>query len=156
MCIRDSLKIAKEIGDRAEEGRAYGNLGNAYQSLGDYRKAIEYHEKHLKIAIETGDQAGEGQAYYSIGLQFLCLKQTENAIDNIVSAVDAFNSLRSLLKSEDDWKINFREVYENTYTSLWMSLLRIEKIEGALFAAEQGRAQTLFCLLYTSPSPRDA
>ena len=28
------------------------DLGNAYQSLGDYRKAIEYHEKHLKIAIE--------------------------------------------------------------------------------------------------------
>ena len=27
---------AKEISDRAREGRAYGNLGNAYQSLGDY------------------------------------------------------------------------------------------------------------------------
>ena len=26
------LKIAKEIGDRAGEGRAYGNLSNAYQS----------------------------------------------------------------------------------------------------------------------------
>ena len=46
------MKIAKEIGDRAGEGRAYGNLGNAYQSLGDYQKAIEYHEKHLKIAKE--------------------------------------------------------------------------------------------------------
>ena len=41
---RDKLLIiAKEIGDRAEEGRANGNLGYAYQSLGDYRKAIEYH-----------------------------------------------------------------------------------------------------------------
>ena len=37
------LVIAKEIGDRVEEGRANGNLGYAYQSLGDYRKAIEYH-----------------------------------------------------------------------------------------------------------------
>ena len=27
------LKIAKEIGDRAGEGRTYGNLGNAYHSL---------------------------------------------------------------------------------------------------------------------------
>ena len=33
------MKIAKEIGDRAGEGGAYGNLGNAYQSLGDYGKA---------------------------------------------------------------------------------------------------------------------
>ena len=39
------LKIALEIGDRAGEGEAYGNLGNAYQPLGDYRKAIEYHEE---------------------------------------------------------------------------------------------------------------
>ena len=137
------LKIATEIGDRGGEGGAYGNLGSPYQSLGDYRKAIEYHEKHLKIAIEIGDKAGEGKAYHNIGIQFLFLEQTENAIDNFVSAVDAFNSLRSLLKSEDNWKIDFREVYEKTYSNLWMSLLRIEKIEEALFAAEQGRAQTL-------------
>ena len=137
------LKIATEIGDRGGEGGAYGNLGSAYRSLGDYRKAIEYHEKHLKIAIEIGDQAGEGIAYYSIGIQFLFLKQTENAIANFVSAVDAFNSLRSLLKSQDNWKIDFREVYEKTYTALWISLLGIDKIEEALLAAEQGRAQTL-------------
>ena len=139
----EHLKIATETGDRGGEGGAYGNLGSPYQSLGDYRKAIEYHEKHLKIAIEVGDKAGEGKAYHNIGIQFLFLEQTENAIDNFVSAMDAFNSLRSLLKSEDNWKIDFREVYEKTYTNLWMSLLRIEKIEEALFAAEQGRAQTL-------------
>ena len=137
------LKIAIEIGDRAGEGRAYGNLGNAYKSLGDYRKAIEYHEKDLKIAIEIGDIAGEGTAHQNIGMDFISLEQMENAVDNFVSAVDAFNSLRSLLKSEDNWKINFREVHEVTYTALWMSLLRIEKIEEAFFAAEQGRAQTL-------------
>ena len=137
------LKIAIEIGDRGGEGRAYGNLGNAYQSLGDYRKAIESHAKNLKIAIEIGDLAGEGIAYHNIGMDFFSLEQMENAVDNFVSAVDAFNSLRSLLKSEDNWKINFREVHEVTYTALWMSLLRIEKIEEAFFAAEQGRAQTL-------------
>ena len=137
------LKIAIEIGDRGGEGRAYGNLGNAYHSLDDYRKAIEYHEKHLKIAIETGDQAGEGIAYHNIGMEFFALEQMENAVDNFVSAVNAFNSLRSLLKCEDNWKIRFRELHEATYTALWISLLRIEKIEEALFAAEQGRAQTL-------------
>ena len=114
-----------------------------YGSLGDYRKAIEYHEKILKIAIEIGDIAGEGTAHQNIGIYFISLEQMENAVDNFVSAVDAFNSLRSLLKSEDNWKINFREVHEVTYTALWMSLLRIEKIEEAFFAAEQGRAQTL-------------
>ena len=42
-------------------------ISNAYQSLGDYRKAIEYHEKRLKIAIEIGDRAGEGRAYGNLG-----------------------------------------------------------------------------------------
>ena len=137
------LKLATEIGDRGGEGGAYGNLGNAYDSLGDYRNAIEYHVKHLKIAIEIGDREGEGTAYHNIGKEFFSLEEAENAVDNFVSAVDVFNSLRSLLKSQDNWKINFREVHEATYNALWLSLLRIKKIDEALFAAEQGRAQTL-------------
>ena len=39
--------IAKEAGDRAGEGKAYGNLGNAYRSLGKFSKAIEYHGQYL-------------------------------------------------------------------------------------------------------------
>ena len=122
------LKIAIEIGDRGGEGGAYGNLGRAYHSLGDYRKAIEYDETHLKIAVEIGNQLGEGIAYYSIGIDLSCLEEIENAVDNFLSAVDVFNSLRSLLYSQDNWKINFRQLHEEAYTA---------------------------CLLYTSPSPRD-
>ena len=137
------LRIAIEIGDRAGEGGAYGNLGNAYHSLGNYRKALEYHKKRLKIAKEIGDRAGEGEAYHNIGNVYSSLEQFENAVDYFVSAVDAFNSLRSLLKFQDNWKVKFREQHETTYTALWRSLIRIEKFDEALFAAEQGRAQTL-------------
>jgi len=48
------LAIAKEVGDRAGEGRAYANLGNSYQSQGDFSKAIEYHTKDLAITKEAG------------------------------------------------------------------------------------------------------
>ena len=34
------LSIAKELGDRAGERVAYGNLGNAYQSLGGFKQAV--------------------------------------------------------------------------------------------------------------------
>ena len=47
------------------------------------------------------------------------------------------------MKTKDDWKIKFRELYDTTYTCLWKSLLRIEKLDEALFVAERGRAQTL-------------
>ena len=137
------LKIAKEIGDRAGEGGAYGNLGNAYQSLGYYEKAIEYDENFLKIAKRIGDRRGEGHAYHKIGLGLFFLEQFKDAADNFRCALGAFSTVRSCLKSKDDWKINFRELYETTYTGLWNSLLRIEKLDEALLAAEQGRAQTL-------------
>jgi tetratricopeptide (TPR) repeat protein len=61
------LAIAKEVGDRAGEGMAYGNLGIAYQSQGDFSKAIKYYGQRLAIAKEVGDRAGEGRAYANLG-----------------------------------------------------------------------------------------
>ncbi|XP_074627332.1 uncharacterized protein LOC141885317 [Acropora palmata] len=137
------LEIAIEVGDRDGEGNAYGNLGNVYQSLGDFRKAIEYHEKDLEITIEVGNRAAEGMSHHNIGHGYFSLGQFENALDKFDSAVKVFNTLRSFLKSEDDWKINFRELYDKSYCAKWRSLLKIGKIDEALFAADQGRAQTL-------------
>ena len=45
--------------------------------------------------------------------------------------------------SKDSWKLKYRELNERTYAALWLSLLRIGKVDEALLAAEQGRAQTL-------------
>ncbi|XP_015767785.1 PREDICTED: tetratricopeptide repeat protein 28-like [Acropora digitifera] len=137
------LKIAQEIGDRCGEAKAYGHLGNVYYSLGAYRKANKYHKKRLKIAQEIGDQEGEGNAYCNSGAAYFCLQQFENAADKFGCAVKAFNAMRSCLKAKDNCKISFRELHEAAYTGLWMSLLRIKKLDEALFAAERGRAQTL-------------
>ena len=141
--VEKHLKIAKEIGDQGGEGIAYGNLGVAYQSLGDYRKAFEYSEKHLTLAKKIEDRASELMAYHNIGNLYFSLGLCENAVDNFVSARDAFISLRFLLRFEDNWKIKFRELHQRTYTGLCRSLLGIGKVDEALFAAEQGRAQAL-------------
>jgi len=45
----------------------YCTLGNAYQNLGDFNKAIEYHTQHLAIAKEVGDREGEERAYGNLG-----------------------------------------------------------------------------------------
>ena len=64
------LTVAKEVGDRAGEGGAYGNLGISYKSQGDYCKAIKYHGQNLAIAKEVGDRAEEGKAYGRIGYTY--------------------------------------------------------------------------------------
>ena len=43
------LKIAKEIGDRAGEVRAYGHLGNAYQSGVSIKKALSIMKNNCKL-----------------------------------------------------------------------------------------------------------
>lgn len=47
------MSIAKEVSDRAAEGRSYGTLGNIYLYL----------EYYLSIAKEVSDRAAEGRAY---------------------------------------------------------------------------------------------
>ena len=51
------------------------------QSLGDYQKSIEYHEKHLKIAIEIGDRGGEGRAYGNLGCAYWSLGDYRKSIE---------------------------------------------------------------------------
>ena len=69
------------MGDRAGEVQAYGNLGNIYNSLGHFQKAIEYHERDLKISKEMGDRAGEGKAYGSLGNAYHSLGDFQKAIE---------------------------------------------------------------------------
>ena len=69
------------MGDRAGEGRSYRNLGNAYHCLGDFKKAIEYHELDLNIAKEVGDRAGEGGSYGNLGNAYHRLGDLNKAIE---------------------------------------------------------------------------
>ena len=77
----ESLSIAKEVGDRAEEGRAYGKLGLAYRRLSDFNQAIECHKQELNIAKELDDKTKEGRAYGNLGLAHSSLGEFKQAIE---------------------------------------------------------------------------
>ena len=141
------LSIAKDLGDKAGEGRAYGNLGNAFQSLGDFNKAVEYHTLRLSIAKDLGDKAGEGGAYCNLGSAFGSLGDFNKAVEYYQASVKKLNDVRNFLRSRDEWKISFRNVYNTPYFGLYRVLLKQGKIKEALFAAEEGRAQALNDLL---------
>ena len=150
------LSISKELETRAEEGQAYGCLGNAYRGLGHFKLAIYYHNQNLSIAKELGKKKEEGLAYYCLGTDFELLDSLHVALSYYQLSVDVYNEVRSLLQSEDTWKISLRNACQYSYTALWSILLRLEMPEEALRVAEQGRAQALMDLMrsqYGSESP---
>jgi len=61
------LKAAKMIGDKSAEGAHLGNLGSAYDDLGDTLKATGYHERALNIFRSMGDRWNEGATLNNLG-----------------------------------------------------------------------------------------
>ena len=51
----------------AGEQITFCNLGSPHHGLGNFKTAIDNHERDLGIAKEIGDRAGEGKAYGNIG-----------------------------------------------------------------------------------------
>jgi tetratricopeptide (TPR) repeat protein len=93
------LAVEREIsaephseGERTEarrgEAASLGGLGNAYSSLGEYRRAIEYHEQALAIAEEIGDRRGESASLGGLGDAYSSLGEYRRAIEYHVVALD--------------------------------------------------------------------
>ena len=49
-----NMALMIEIGDRAAQGRACGNLGNVHYLLGNFARAIHFHQERLKIGLYCG------------------------------------------------------------------------------------------------------
>ena len=56
-------------------------MGNAYDSLGEYQRAIDYHQQHLEIAQEIGNRYGEANAWFNLGLALENLNREADAIE---------------------------------------------------------------------------
>ena len=79
------LKIARGVGDSVGEGMSYGNLGNTYASLGDFKEAMECHERGVKIAKGMGDRAEEGRFYLSLDICFESRGSLKKALAGLLS-----------------------------------------------------------------------
>jgi tetratricopeptide (TPR) repeat protein len=67
---------------RKVEGAVAGNLGHAYNSLGEHAKAIHYYEPALAIARETGDRRGEANHLGNLGRACRSLGRFTKAIEH--------------------------------------------------------------------------
>uniref|UniRef100_A0A665TTA3 G-protein-signaling modulator 2-like n=1 Tax=Echeneis naucrates TaxID=173247 RepID=A0A665TTA3_ECHNA len=108
-----NLSLVQVLGDRAAQGRTFGNLGNTYYLLGEFEMAVAAHEKRLLIAKEFGDRSAERRAHCNLGNANIFLNQFEVAADHYKRTLQ----LARLLK---DRAVEAQACYSlgNTYTLL--------------------------------------
>jgi tetratricopeptide (TPR) repeat protein len=76
-----ALAAARRLRHREGEGIALGSLGLAYAYLGQTKRAIQFHDKHLTIAGEIGDRRAEAIVLGNLGLVYADLGEIERAIE---------------------------------------------------------------------------
>lgn len=108
-----NLGLVKELGDRAAQGRALGNLGNTHYLLGNFVEAIKFHRQRLSIAKEFGDKAAERRAYSNLGNALIFLGQFNTATEYYRRTLQLSRQLR-------DQVVEAQACYSlgNTYTLL--------------------------------------
>ena len=78
--MKHAIEIAKEEGDRAEEGWAYGNLGDVYELLKNFPHAIECYKLQLSIAEEMKNLVQEIVACTNLGYVYFTSGDPKTAI----------------------------------------------------------------------------
>ncbi|KAM8828450.1 G-protein-signaling modulator 1b isoform 2-T2 [Spinachia spinachia] len=108
-----NLCLVKEVGDRAAQGRAYGNLGNTHYLLGNFVEAIKFHRQRLSIAKEFGDKAAERRAYSNLGNALIFLSQFNTATEYYRKTLQLSRQLRDqVMEAQACYSLG------NTYTLL--------------------------------------
>ncbi|XP_062353813.1 G-protein-signaling modulator 2 isoform X2 [Cinclus cinclus] len=109
----ENLSIVTELGDRAAQGRAFGNLGNTHYLLGNFRSAVLAHEQRLLIAKEFGDRSAERRAYSNLGNAYIFLGEFE-------TAAEYYRRTLQLARQLKDRAVEAQACYSlgNTYTLL--------------------------------------
>jgi tetratricopeptide (TPR) repeat protein len=75
------LAAARRLQDRGAEGAHLNHLGLACRKLGEYRRAIDYHELHLQITRERGSRRGESAALSNLCIAWSCCDEHRRAIE---------------------------------------------------------------------------
>ena len=115
-------------------------MGLAYQSLGEYQRAIEFLQQTLDIAREIGDRKGEALSLDYLGLAYGSLGQYQRAINFYKQAIEVKESIQGEIKV-DELKASFASQQVNVYARLINLLWEDGDFEAAFNYAERARAR---------------
>ncbi len=152
--LGSSFPMAREIRDREGEGASLGNLGLAYDSLGNYPKAIEYSQQFLSKSREIKNLLGEGIALNNLGFALYKSGDIVAAEKSLYEGIKVYESLRNT-KLNDTSKVSIFETQRSAYNILQQVLIAQNKTDAALEIAERSRARAFVELLasqvYSNP-----
>ncbi|MGR3912065.1 MAG: CHAT domain-containing protein, partial [Candidatus Rhabdochlamydia sp.] len=128
------------------EGKAYCNLGAAYDGLGDYCKVISCQEQCLKIARELKDKMIKGSAYGNLGVAYWRLGEYPKAEEYFCKSIKIHAFLQHSVKKAQ-WQITLFEQFSKPYMGLEQTLLLQSKNTDALEISNTRRSRALSSLL---------
>ena len=143
------LTICQEIGDREGEKHALRKLRSTSLIRGDLKQVIQLNNQLHFISKRSHDRFHEAEALIYQGRCLAECRFFSDAVLSYQSAVEKANSIRDWNILEDWMKISIRQFFRIAYAALSATLLRLDKTDEALLAAEKGRAQALADLLET-------
>ncbi len=120
-----AVAAARRLQHREGEGVTLGNLGNAYQNLGETRLAIQFYEQALLIDREIGDRRGEGLDLGNLGLAYADSGE-------IRTAIQFFEQALLIIR-----EIGYRRGEGNTLGNLGLAYNNLGEAERAIQFLEQ-------------------
>ncbi|KAL2079565.1 hypothetical protein ACEWY4_025309 [Coilia grayii] len=90
------LSIAQELSDYAAQGRAYGNMGNAYNALGAFDQAVRYHRQELQISMEVNDRASQASTHGNLAVAYQALGAHDRALQHYQNHLNIARELRDV------------------------------------------------------------
>ncbi|MFC1717160.1 sigma-70 family RNA polymerase sigma factor [Candidatus Poribacteria bacterium] len=85
-----ALEIEMEIGNRASQAHAIGEMGRHYSNAGDREKAVEYYGRALGTYTELGDKVGQAGILMFLASQHLYARNIEESLSHYQRAYDIF------------------------------------------------------------------
>jgi CHAT domain-containing protein len=121
-------------------------LGCAYDSLGQYQNAIDFHQQSLEIAREIGDRQGESISLNNLGDTLLKTNQLAEAETALRASIQIRETLRSELVNNDH-KASIFETQVSAYRNLQKVLVAQTRFDEALEISEMSRTRAFVELL---------
>ena len=146
-----ALKIAMKTQNPIDEGIRLGNMAGAYRELGDFNKSLDFYNRALRLATQSGNTQSIILQYLGRGLTFEKLNKTDNAIADLVKAVEMVENVRGDLGVEE-YKNSFSNRYIFIYEELIELLMLRNRSKDAMEYAERAKARSFLDIVGKSDS----